>query len=145
MSRDYKVIVIGVDKSATAKEAFGVAARLAKLAGARLHVVMAMSDVHVGNVRGPGGEEFFIDEGDEARRYLDELLKAEAVTDSSLCAEAGRPADLLVSEARRLDAELIVVGNRRVQSAAGRVLGSVATDVARHAPCDVYIANTTGA
>jgi nucleotide-binding universal stress UspA family protein len=50
---------------------------------------------------------------------------------------------VMCEEARRLEARMIVVGNRRVQGAA-RVLGSIASDVAKHAPCDVYIANTTG-
>ena len=43
--------------------------------------------------------------------------------------------------AKEIGADLIVVGNRRVQGI-GRVLGSVATDVAHHAPCDVYIVKT---
>jgi len=34
------------------------------------------------------------------------------------------------------------VGNRRVQGAS-RILGAVAADVAKHAVCDVLIANTT--
>ena len=53
------------------------------------------------------------------------------------------PATALCDEARRLQASIIVVGNRRVKGAA-RLLGAVATDVARQAPCDVLIANTTG-
>jgi nucleotide-binding universal stress UspA family protein len=61
-----------------------------------------------------------------------------AVTSRAL---AGRPATALVDEAIRLGASLIVVGNRRVQGV-GRVLGSVATNVAAHAPCDVYIVKT---
>lgn len=51
------------------------------------------------------------------------------------------PATALCDEAERLEASIIVVGNRGVQGAA-RLLGSVATDVARRAPCDVLIANT---
>ena len=38
---------------------------------------------------------------------------------------------------------MIVVGNRRVQGVS-RVLGSIASDVLRRAPCDVLIVNTTG-
>ena len=53
----------------------------------------------------------------------------------------GKPAEALVEEAKRLGADLIVVGNRRVQGI-GRILGSVASDVAQHAPCDVYIVKT---
>ena len=53
----------------------------------------------------------------------------------------GKPADALIKEAMRLDARLIVVGNRRMRGI-GRLLGSVANSVAHNAPCDVYIANT---
>jgi nucleotide-binding universal stress UspA family protein len=37
---------------------------------------------------------------------------------------------------------MIVVGNRRVQGIS-RVLGAIATDVARRASCDVLISDTT--
>ncbi|KQU28481.1 hypothetical protein ASG69_10770 [Rhodococcus sp. Leaf225] len=53
----------------------------------------------------------------------------------------GRPAVALSDEAARLNAELIVVGNRRTQGLS-RVLGSIASAVAAHAPCDVYIAKS---
>ena len=52
------------------------------------------------------------------------------------------PAKALCEEAARLDASMIVVGNRRVQGAT-RVLGSIANDVARQAPCNVLIVHTT--
>ena len=56
----------------------------------------------------------------------------------------GDPARFLCEEAGRLRARAIVVGNRRVQGVA-RVLGSVAADVVKQAPCDVLVANTCGA
>ena len=49
----------------------------------------------------------------------------------------------MCKEAAELDALMIVVGNRRVQGVS-RVLGSIANDVLKQAPCDVLIANTTG-
>ncbi len=52
------------------------------------------------------------------------------------------PATALCDEAPRLRATMIVVGNRRVQRLT-RVLGAVANDIARQAPCDVLVANTT--
>ena len=52
-----------------------------------------------------------------------------------------KPAVALVEEAERLEARVIVVGNRRSQGL-GRVLGSVASGVVAHAPCDVYIVKT---
>ena len=61
--------------------------------------------------------------------------------DLEVIAAHGKPAEALVEEAKRRNAELIVVGNRRVQGI-GRILGSVARSVAQHAPCDVYIVKT---
>jgi nucleotide-binding universal stress UspA family protein len=48
----------------------------------------------------------------------------------------------MCDEADRLNAQLIVVGNNRVQGI-GRVLGAIALDVARRASCDVLISDTT--
>ncbi|PWD40958.1 universal stress protein, partial [Gordonia paraffinivorans] len=41
-------------------------------------------------------------------------------------------------------ADLLVVGNRGLNSIAGRLLGSVPADVARKSSCDVLIVHTTG-
>lgn len=49
-----------------------------------------------------------------------------------------------MKEASRVEADIIVVGNRR-RRGIGRVLGSIANSVAHNAPCDVYIANTNDA
>jgi nucleotide-binding universal stress UspA family protein len=46
-----------------------------------------------------------------------------------------------VDAAKQCDASIIVVGNVRMQCA-GRLLGSVANDIAHHAPCDVFIVKT---
>ena len=54
----------------------------------------------------------------------------------------GDPAVSLCEEATRVQARMIVVGNRRVQGPT-RLLGSIASDVAKRADCDVLIANTT--
>ena len=56
-------------------------------------------------------------------------------------AASGSPAAALVRAAREMDAEMIVVGNKRVQGFT-RVLGSIARDVIAHAPCDVHVAYT---
>ena len=40
-----------------------------------------------------------------------------------------------------VDADMIVVGNKRVQGAA-RILGSIASEVARKAQCDLHIVYT---
>ena len=42
-----------------------------------------------------------------------------------------------------MNADLLVVGNKGLNSIAGRILGSVPLDVARHAGIDVLIVHTT--
>jgi nucleotide-binding universal stress UspA family protein len=51
----------------------------------------------------------------------------------------GRPATVIIEEARRLGAQLVVLGSRGARSPAGPPLGSVALQVARFAPCSVLL------
>jgi nucleotide-binding universal stress UspA family protein len=51
----------------------------------------------------------------------------------------GRPATVIIEEARRLGARLVVLGSRGVRSPAVPPLGSVALQVARFAPCSVLL------
>lgn len=53
----------------------------------------------------------------------------------------GGPAKALIAHAEEVGADLIVVGNKRVQGPA-RILGSIASDVTAKAHCDVYVAHT---
>jgi nucleotide-binding universal stress UspA family protein len=55
----------------------------------------------------------------------------------------GEPGQVLLDAARDFDADLIVVGSRGLTSHAHFILGSVASSVAHHAPCDVLVAHTT--
>jgi nucleotide-binding universal stress UspA family protein len=138
-------IVVGVDGSGTARKAAEVARDLAAALGARLHVVSAF-DTDRTEVFGSGSDRWIVSDAGEAEKVARDVAAALAggelqVTYSSA---RGKPAEALVREADRLDASMIVVGNRRMQGL-GRVLGSVANSVAHSASCDVYIANTYGA
>lgn len=132
-------IVVGVDGSETARSAAYKAAELAVSCGVGLHLV---TTVHSARAAGrAGGESWHIDTlsaGEQILRSLTVALPVEEITTS---VQVGDPATVLCDEADRLDARMIVVGNRRVQSAS-RVLGSVASQVARHANCDVFVVNT---
>ena len=135
------IIVVGVDGSETAKRAAQSAKDLAAALGASLHVVSAF-DSDKTEVFGSGSDRWIVSDADAAeqvaRTVAESLGRGITVTYS---AARGRPADALIKEALRMDARIIVVGNRRMQGI-GRVLGSVANSVAHNAPCDVYIANT---
>ena len=52
----------------------------------------------------------------------------------------GRAGSLIVDEARRISADLIVMGSRGRGAMASTVLGSVAAEVVDHAPCPVLVA-----
>lgn len=134
---------MGVDDSETAFAAAKAAAQLAARTGAVLHVLTAYRDDGVDDI-GVEGDFWTVTAeqaaNDLARRVAAELdLPAERLV---IGAQKGRPAQVLLDEAERIDAEVIVVGNRRVQGMS-RVLGSVAGAVAHGAPCDVYIVKTT--
>lgn len=77
--------------------------------------------------------------GLHAKSVADSLRSDDLIVSHSVV--RSRPADALLKEAARVEADMIVVGNRRMRGV-GRVLGSVANSVAHNAPCDVYIANT---
>jgi nucleotide-binding universal stress UspA family protein len=136
-------IIVGVDGSETALKAAEVAARLAASTGARLHVVTAYKPAE-GGVIAVGSDEFVYSSADTALGVAQVATTHIAADVDEVTAEAvpGKPQDVLIDEAKRLEAWLIVVGNRRMQGL-GRMLGSIASDVAHHAPCDVYIAKTT--
>lgn len=55
----------------------------------------------------------------------------------------GSPVETLLDVVRRDDADLLVVGNRGLNSIKGRLLGSVPADATRRAQCDVLVVHTT--
>jgi nucleotide-binding universal stress UspA family protein len=140
-----KTILVGVDGSDSSRKAATVAAELAASTGATLHVLTAVDTSRPRTAEDPAhlGDVRRLSPGEEAEAIAAEIAaKLKGVTPSVESSPIhGKPADALVEEAKRLGADLIVVGNRRVQGL-GRILGSVAADVAHHAPCDVYIVKT---
>jgi nucleotide-binding universal stress UspA family protein len=137
------IIIVGVDGSETADSAATAAARLAADTGASLHVITAYDKGAVDERIEVGADTWVLSSTDNA------LQTAESVAgrlrgihpDVTPGVGEGKPADVLLKAAERLDAKVIVVGNRRMQGI-GRVLGSVANTVAHNAPCDVYIVKT---
>lgn len=136
-------VVVGVDRSETARAAAAKAADLARQLGEPLHVVMAMQAGRTKVIRA-AGDEFVLDWVDDARLFLGDLVRGIGAQDATVSIGGADPARAICDLAERIDASLVVVGNRRVQGTA-RVLGSIASDVLRKAPCDVFVAHTTSA
>jgi nucleotide-binding universal stress UspA family protein len=135
-------IVVGVDDSATAREAARQAVEMANNYQRGVHIVMALTRTSASELRVGGGETFHFDTISAADNSLKalagELGARVPVTTAVVRAD---PATALCDEATRLEASVIVVGNKRVQGAS-RILGSIALDVAKAAPCNVLIVHT---
>jgi nucleotide-binding universal stress UspA family protein len=140
-------IVVGYDGTETAARAAGEAAELAQATGAELHFVTVVDDERVRH--GMTTTDVHERHRHEAIASTERLLSspdhglADKLTDITVVVEvvSGTPADRLVEYAKDVDADLILVGNRRVQGIE-RILGSVAIAVLRHAHCSVYVAHS---
>ena len=146
----YSSIVVGTDGSATAERAVAHAAAMAVGDGARVVIVTAFQPS--GGDRIAGAETV----PDDLRYALSDRVLAEeraergrviakdgGVAKVVIQAIEGDPASVLLEAAKDFDADLIVVGSRGLTSAAHFILGSVASSVSHHAPCDVLVAHTT--
>lgn len=117
---------------------------MAKALGAKLVVVTAYGNDEV-DVVGVGSDTYVLSTADYATDFVNReagRLASELGIDAKGVAAAGKPHTVILEQAKAHDASLIVVGNLRMQGA-GRLLGSVANDIAHHAPCDVYVVKTT--
>ena len=144
-------IVIGYDGTDSAKRAAEEVAPLARSTGAEVHIVRVVGDdsPRTGMTAAYVNEDF--DQATAARKEalieqaagsVDDLARTFSGVTVHSALLSGSPARMLVEHAETVGADLIVVGNRRVQGIS-RLLGSVAIDVLRHAPCSVYVARTT--
>ncbi|TLP74229.1 universal stress protein [Nesterenkonia sphaerica] len=150
------IIITGVDNSETAYQAAMKAGHLAVALGCELHVLSAFSIRTSETVRSLHNQGDVEHRSREFERLVDRYARAADLTASAVAgglrdkfpglkviskAIEGNPGSALVREAKVLSAELIVVGNKRLQGA-GRILGSVARTVATEADCDLYIVHT---
>jgi nucleotide-binding universal stress UspA family protein len=146
----YTTIVVGTDGSDTSLSAVERAAELAADAGATLVIACAYfpsQDKATAREQDILGSEAYQVVGsapaeDTLRTARDRAAAAGA---SKVVVEAvqGKPADSLLKVAKDHSADLLVVGNRGLNSIAGRIIGSVPLDVARHSPVDILIVHTT--
>jgi nucleotide-binding universal stress UspA family protein len=136
-----KHIVVGVTENETSQHAARTALEYAEATGATLHIVTAVrhSENEVIELGGDRWEFSTLDQAQSnVNRFVDSLNTS---VPHNVLALSGDPAEVLVSEAERIGADLIVVGNVRMQGPS-RVLGSVGSHVLRHAPCDVLVVKT---
>jgi nucleotide-binding universal stress UspA family protein len=114
----YERIVVGTDLSKTARVATDRAAGLARRLEAELFLVHAGSD--------PG----------------EELAKLAADSGGTPVVAGGNPAEVLLNETERLNADLLVVGSVGMSGARRFLLGSVPNKISHHAGTDLLIVKT---
>ncbi len=143
----FERIVVGTDGSETATKALRSAAKLAAQSSAKLHIVSGYhprSNLRVTG-KGSGLEAWMVSSTDEVAGILRdaaEVAKREKV-EVETHHEEGDPAKALITIAKKVEADLVVVGNRGMKGVKRLVLGSVPNDVAHKSPCAVLILKTT--
>ncbi|MEV7555624.1 universal stress protein [Amycolatopsis sp. NPDC089917] len=146
----YRTVVVGTDGSDSSFAAVDKAAGVAGDADATLVIVCAYYPANKGDVE--KAQDVL---GDEAYQVVgsapaeDTLLSARdraakaGATNIETAAVVGDPVDSLRKVVAERSADLLVVGNRGLNTLAGRILGSVPSEVARKSGVDVLIVHTT--
>jgi nucleotide-binding universal stress UspA family protein len=138
-------VLLAIDGSASALLARDVVATLRWPAGTVIDLVAAYQ-VPVPRSAAGSTANTAIDAEDALRGELAEQLHAavEPLLDRGLEGERhvvrGRAADVILQAAANLNTDLIVTGSRGRGPLSSMILGSVASEVASHAPCSVLVA-----
>ena len=144
-------VLCGTDGSEASVRAVDRAAAIARDAGASLLLACAYRPMSAREVQDAqdalGGESYKVSGSTPAEDVLRDAAdraKQVGATDVTTLAVEGDPVDELINIVKDRDADLVVVGNRGLNSLAGRLLGSVPANISHRASCDVLIVSTTG-
>jgi nucleotide-binding universal stress UspA family protein len=146
----YSTILVGTDGSPSSFLAVEKAARLAAATGATLLLASAyhpIPDKERLSAADRLGDLAYKVQGstpaDDALRAARERAVAAGAKDIDQVAVEGEAVDVIAKIADGRGADLVVVGNRGLNSLAGRLLGSVPANLSHRSPCDVLIVHTT--
>lgn len=141
----YKSIVVGTDGSNSSMLAVRRAAKIASALEAKLTIGCAYYETAEDASKSLRQDSAQVLGDDPARENLAKAVVAaqeEGAQDVATCVKPGTPVEALMEIVKEQDADLLVVGNRGINSLTGRLLGSVPADVARQSDCDVMIVHT---
>ncbi|MEU5844294.1 universal stress protein [Rhodococcus sp. NPDC047139] len=145
----YRTIVVGTDGSESSYRAVEKAAALAGDAGAQL--VIACAYYPADPKETAQAADVLRDEAYQVTGSAPTYEILRTAREKAIVAGAhkiterpivGAPVDSLLTLVEEVDADLIVIGNRGLNTLTGRLLGSVPSDVARKALCDVLVVHT---
>lgn len=146
----YSNILVGTDGSKSSFRAVDRAATLAAESGAVLHLVSAYRPMNPKD-RSKAANQL----GDLAYKVAGSTPAEDILADAEeIAAKAGArqiekhalegdPVEVLIEAVAASRTDLLVVGNKGLNSITGRILGSVPQNVSHRAGCDVLIVHTT--
>ncbi|CAM3975602.1 universal stress protein [Kibdelosporangium persicum] len=147
----YQTIVVGTDGSDSSYRAVDKAAAVAASTGATLVIACAYQPVsqreadHAQDELGPDVAYQVVGSApaeDTVRTASERAVRAGAGKIDTV-AVVGDPVPVLTKLVKERSADLLVVGNRGLNTLAGRILGSVPSEAARKSGVDVLIVHTT--
>ena len=138
----FRKILVAFDGSSHSKKALRVAAEIAKSFGAEMHLTYTSERERV-------PAHTLVMEKNSENQWFSEIddVSAEVVAEAAALAVdagvsftgvhigCGNPADHTLSDARRINADLIVTGRRGLGARGALALGSVSQEVAHGAKC----------
>lgn len=145
----YQTVLAGTDGSNSSMRAVDRAAEMARDAQASLVIVCAYYPPSRDEVR--DAEDVLGDEAyqvvgsapaEDTLRTAADRARALGSTQVETVAIVGEPVKSLLTAIEKHSADLVVIGNRGLNTIAGRILGSVPANVSRQARCDVLIVHT---
>lgn len=146
----YRTVLVGTDGSDTSLQAVATAADIASSMTTQLLVICAYHPMQARDqarfTPGLDDTRFRVTGSEAAQSALDAGLaaaRAAGVSSPEGKLVAGDAVEALLAEADSNAPALIVVGNRGMNRLSRRLLGSVPSDVAYRASCDVLIVHTT--
>jgi nucleotide-binding universal stress UspA family protein len=131
-------ILVPVDFSPCAERALDYACTLAAKLGAKVHVVTALGGA-LPELSVALTEHMLASLRHNSATALDKLVepRRSLVTFGELCVVDDDPRDAILSTAKAVHADLIVIGTHGRRGISRMLLGSVAEDVVRRAACPV--------
>lgn len=147
----YQTVVVGTDGSDSSYLAVDRAARIAADSGATLVIACAYHPARADDV-GRAQDELGPDvayqvvgstPAEDSVRTAAERARKAGATEIDTVVVDGEPVPTLTKVVLDRSADLLVVGNRGLNTLAGRILGSVPAEAARKSKVDVLIVHTT--
>jgi nucleotide-binding universal stress UspA family protein len=138
-------VLLAVDGSEGAAEAVSLARMMAWPEGSRLRVVSVVElEAWMTSLPRPTGAASPVLESEIAAYFEDEQRRIVELFSPERDVETvilhGRPATMIIEEARDFAAEVVMVGSRGHGAIATLILGSVSAEVVDHAPSPVLVA-----